>query len=243
MAFSAGETLNSYLYAGEQHDENLDNYYLRARYMDPSIGRFTQMDEWYGNSSSPITLNKYLYANANPANGVDPSGYFTISGLMSGLNARAILSTSATGVRTAGFSFAKMKGKKSITKSVTCQVGVAYVKREYSRDSVHGHHPINKSFGGADDQAKIFLPANTHRMFHFILDYVIKDEPGLKGKSNWTKASDWDSITETRAGRRLLYAQIVIAAGTVDKFCGLKKPRNLLYFVKKNRKKFLGEFN
>ncbi|NJM23494.1 MAG: hypothetical protein HC907_35120, partial [Richelia sp. SM1_7_0] len=37
---STGETNNSYRYAGEQYDENLDGYYLRQRYYNPSIGRF-----------------------------------------------------------------------------------------------------------------------------------------------------------------------------------------------------------
>ncbi|TXI81902.1 MAG: hypothetical protein E6Q39_00415 [Crocinitomicaceae bacterium] len=41
-------------------------YYLRSRYYNPSIGRFTQMDSYMGQSNNPITLHKYLYANANP---------------------------------------------------------------------------------------------------------------------------------------------------------------------------------
>lgn len=37
-----GATENTYLFAGEQFDSNLDQYYLRARYYDQGIGRFTQ---------------------------------------------------------------------------------------------------------------------------------------------------------------------------------------------------------
>jgi len=51
-----GATDNSYLYTGEQYDENLEQYYLRARYYDPLRG-FTQMDSWMGSSTQPITLN------------------------------------------------------------------------------------------------------------------------------------------------------------------------------------------
>ena len=39
-----GDTENNYLYTGEQYDPNLGFYYLRARYMNPGIGRFISMD-------------------------------------------------------------------------------------------------------------------------------------------------------------------------------------------------------
>jgi len=74
-----GTTANSYKFAGEQYDSALDNYYLRARYYNQNVGRFTQMDTYAGSGSDPITLHKYLYANADGVNGRDPSGRFTLS--------------------------------------------------------------------------------------------------------------------------------------------------------------------
>lgn len=76
---STGTSANTFLFAGEQLDPNLGYYYLRARYMDPSNGRFTQMDVFSGFSSDPVSLHKYLYANANPVVYVDPSGHFAIA--------------------------------------------------------------------------------------------------------------------------------------------------------------------
>ena len=73
-----GDTENRYLFAGEQYDENLQQYYLRARYYDPLQGRFSQMDEWLGDDFAPLTLGKYLYANGDPVNGIDPSGLATL---------------------------------------------------------------------------------------------------------------------------------------------------------------------
>jgi RHS repeat-associated protein len=73
-----GATENNYLFTGEQYDSNLDNYYLRARYYDQNIGRFTQQDTWKGNDDDPITLHKYLYANVNPVSMIDPSGRMTL---------------------------------------------------------------------------------------------------------------------------------------------------------------------
>ncbi|MFL0809341.1 MAG: tandem-95 repeat protein [Agarilytica sp.] len=90
-----GSTENSYKYTGEQYDASLEQIYLRARYYDGSIGRFTQQDTWAGVNSQPITLNKYLYANADPANMVDPSGNFSMGSVMSGINVLGRLATTA----------------------------------------------------------------------------------------------------------------------------------------------------
>jgi RHS repeat-associated protein len=45
---SSGTTVNNYLYTGEQFDRNLGEYYLRARYYNPSEGRFTGRDPLMG---------------------------------------------------------------------------------------------------------------------------------------------------------------------------------------------------
>jgi RHS repeat-associated protein len=75
-----GSTPNQYLYAGEQFDPDLGLYYNRARYLDVRTGRFWGMDEWEGDPAVPASLNKYLYAEANPANLLDPSGKFVSVG-------------------------------------------------------------------------------------------------------------------------------------------------------------------
>ena len=49
-------------------------YYLRARYYDPSIGRFTSYDIEEGNISNPQDMNRYVYCRNNPTKYVDPSG-------------------------------------------------------------------------------------------------------------------------------------------------------------------------
>ncbi|SFK25795.1 putative Ig domain-containing protein [Lysobacter sp. cf310] len=91
-----GSSDNAFLFAGEQLDPNLGFYYLRARYMNPANGRFTQMDAYAGDGSDPVSLHKYLYANANPAYYVDPSGYFSdLGGMTMGLQIQAQLSVTA----------------------------------------------------------------------------------------------------------------------------------------------------
>ena len=76
---SKGSTENCYRYCGEQFDETSGLYYLRARYMDTSTGRFISQDSYAGSISDPVSLHKYLYANANPVMYSDPSGYMALT--------------------------------------------------------------------------------------------------------------------------------------------------------------------
>lgn len=92
-----GSTDNSYLFAGEQFDANLGQYYLRARYYSQGVGRFTQMDSFQGRRHEPATLHKYAYAHSDAVNNTDPSGNVTLSGLGASFNVRGVLATSSRG--------------------------------------------------------------------------------------------------------------------------------------------------
>jgi RHS repeat-associated protein len=91
--------LSEKLFAGEQFDEVLDQYFLRARYYNQASGRFTQQDTWMGRNIDPITLNKYLYANSDPVFYTDPTGNSPFAGLGVSMSAAAQL-----GARTIGSS-------------------------------------------------------------------------------------------------------------------------------------------
>ena len=49
-------------------------YFLRARYYDPTTGRFISRDPIRGTLTNPQSQNGYNYANANPVNLSDPGG-------------------------------------------------------------------------------------------------------------------------------------------------------------------------
>jgi hypothetical protein len=51
---------------------------LRARYLDPSSGRFNSTDTFEGNPYDPGTLHRYLYVHGNPVNLSDPTGMLTL---------------------------------------------------------------------------------------------------------------------------------------------------------------------
>ena len=79
-------------YVGEYLDQDSGFYHLRARDYDPKIGRFVSRDRFEGIRNNPLTLNPYLYANADPVNGVDPSGHFGLGGMMAAMDIRSTLS-------------------------------------------------------------------------------------------------------------------------------------------------------
>ena len=60
---------NRFTYYGQQIDPITQQYYLRARFYNPVIGRFTQEDTYRGDG-----LNLYAYCANNPVYYVDPSG-------------------------------------------------------------------------------------------------------------------------------------------------------------------------
>ena len=61
---------NHIRYTGQQYDELTEQYYLRARYYNPVLGRFMQEDSYQGDG-----LNLYAYCRNNPVTYYDPSGY------------------------------------------------------------------------------------------------------------------------------------------------------------------------
>ncbi|MCB2355763.1 RHS repeat domain-containing protein [Clostridium estertheticum] len=67
---STKDVHNRITYTGQQFDGITNQYYLRARFYNPVIGRFTQEDVYRGDG-----LNLYSYCGSNPVGYYDPSGY------------------------------------------------------------------------------------------------------------------------------------------------------------------------
>ncbi len=65
---------NDILYRGQKYDQEAGQYYLRARYYNPVIGRFIQEDSYRGDG-----LNLYAYCGNNPVMYYDPSGHTKVT--------------------------------------------------------------------------------------------------------------------------------------------------------------------
>ncbi|MBQ7935199.1 MAG: RHS repeat-associated core domain-containing protein, partial [Clostridia bacterium] len=76
VASRTGTTTTPFLYNGRDGVMTESNglYYMRARYYSPDLRRFINADIIPGELSNAVTLNRYAYANANPAMFIDPLG-------------------------------------------------------------------------------------------------------------------------------------------------------------------------
>ncbi|MCM1008883.1 MAG: DUF6531 domain-containing protein [Ruminococcus flavefaciens] len=66
---------NAFRYCGEYFDAETGTIYLRARYYNPTTGRFISRDSVMGKIDDPLSLNLYTYCHNNPIIGIDPSGH------------------------------------------------------------------------------------------------------------------------------------------------------------------------
>lgn len=72
---------NRFQYSGEQFDKMTGQYYLRARFYDPTVGRFVTEDTYRGQLNDTMSLNLYTYCSNNPVNLIDPSGHMSVENL------------------------------------------------------------------------------------------------------------------------------------------------------------------
>jgi len=73
-AYIGGGTETTFGFTGEQYDQETGLIYLRARYYDPTLGRFISQDPYSGSMPEPQSQNGYAYVGNNPVTFVDPLG-------------------------------------------------------------------------------------------------------------------------------------------------------------------------
>jgi RHS repeat-associated protein len=96
LASRSGTTPIQHLYRGEQLDPNLGFYNLRARWMDPESGRFTQIDPFPGINRLPSSLHGYTYVANDPLNQSDPTGMTNLVELQMGQSQNTIRASTPT---------------------------------------------------------------------------------------------------------------------------------------------------
>jgi RHS repeat-associated protein len=98
---------NPFRFTGREFDAETDLYFYRARYYDPSIGRFISEDPI--RSEDPISFdagtNFYTYVQNNPVNTIDPFGLAGITidagggiGIGGYTDSKSVADSAATGL-------------------------------------------------------------------------------------------------------------------------------------------------
>jgi RHS repeat-associated protein len=73
-----GSSINRRIFTGKEHDTQTGLIYFGARYYDPDTARFLTQDPYLGESTTPPSLHRYLYAYSNPTVYVDPDGHIAL---------------------------------------------------------------------------------------------------------------------------------------------------------------------
>jgi RHS repeat-associated protein len=128
-----GSTPNTRLFSGEEFDNDLGFYYLRARYENTDTARFWNQDSYEGETSDPPSLHKYTYCANNPVNCFDPSG----KGTLAEINV-------AIGIAGSVMNF--------------WQAGQKFIRHDYSGAAVSAGFGVLGLFGGFIGGAGLFPP-------------------------------------------------------------------------------------
>ncbi len=204
------------------------------------------MDTWVGDSKNPITLNKYVYANADVANGIDPSGNstMTLSGFGASFNIQRILNTMAV----VTFAYLSLSDDTAATNSALnndlhailahnkVKSEVNYKAKELSSDveralaisasdgSWHAHHTIPIFTCGAVDQSPNMVPlkASFHIALHSSLRAYSEFMDDIYGAAFDNTRSLFDSSSSINRGGLRTLARTSIGrtyiAGHLDAF-------------------------
>ena len=131
-----GEATSGFGYNGEYYNAATGMIYLRARFYEPELNRFSQKDLLRGRATNSETLNRYLHCLNDPVNFVDPSGMImrNVAVMMSdggnGKNRSAASAGIVAGV--AGVRSAAAFSKNAVS-TVAQQPYGGYTASEYNR--------------------------------------------------------------------------------------------------------------
>lgn len=79
VAGAAGAQGLAFGYQADYTDPTTSQVWMGARWYDPTLAAFTSRDTVFGQLQTPVSLNRYTYANGDPMEYFDPDGRFSFS--------------------------------------------------------------------------------------------------------------------------------------------------------------------
>ena len=116
--------------------------YMRARYYSPEMKRFINADIVAGQISNAITLNRFAYANDNPAMNVDPTGLLVgeligvgllLSGLVLGLTSSSKREETSSSLRSSNRTSTRNRQSKANSTSHSAQTSTSRMAADTAR--------------------------------------------------------------------------------------------------------------
>jgi RHS repeat-associated protein len=82
----SGGNKSRYQYEGKEYDKLTGQTDFNFRMYQSSTMQFTQPDTIIKNAYDPQSLNRYAFERNNPYSSIDPTGHWSLSGIISGIN-------------------------------------------------------------------------------------------------------------------------------------------------------------
>ena len=194
------ENFVGFAFNGEEQSQRTGLQYLRVRYYDSSSGNFISMDSYEGSILSPLSQNRYTYAENDPVNNFDPSGHAAASS--KGIE-RYVDSSDINELRAFMQGAAMYQGARAASENFYGKLMSAQATSFMNYSSISG---ISKS------TANYYIEQGIRQAAELSLNYgcskpAVSDEAALRyaGDIYTAKESINDKIEQIKANKKIQY--------------------------------------
>ncbi len=194
------ENFVGFAFNGEEQSQRTGLQYLRARYYDSSSGNFISMDSYEGSILSPLSQNRYTYAENDPVNNFDPSGHAAASS--KGIE-RYVDSSDINELRAFMQGAAMYQGTRAASENFYGKLMSAQATSFMNYSSISG---INRS------TANYYIEQGIRQATALSLNYgcskpAVSDEAAARftGDVNYARESINDKIEQIKANKKTQY--------------------------------------